>query len=43
MTGQHVEIGLEGESENEGQQDQSETFEHFLSPRGLSLLHHRFK
>jgi hypothetical protein len=37
--GQHVKIGCEGESENEGKQDQSETLEHFLSPdRGPSLL-----
>jgi hypothetical protein len=30
--GQRVKIGREGESENEGQHDQSKTFEHFLSP-----------
>jgi hypothetical protein len=32
MIGQHVKIGREGESENEGEEDHSETFEHFLSP-----------
>jgi hypothetical protein len=32
MIGQQVKIGREGKSENEGEEDHSETFEHFPSP-----------
>jgi hypothetical protein len=35
MIGQQVKIGREGKSENEGEEDHSETFEHFPSPTGV--------
>jgi hypothetical protein len=34
---QSVKIRREGERDNEGQQDQRETFEHFLLQRGPTL------
>jgi len=38
MIGQQVKIGREGEREDEGEEDHSETLEHLLSPdRGPSL------
>jgi hypothetical protein len=39
MTAQRVKIRREGVSENEGQHDQSEAFEHFVLLRGVQALY----
>ena len=42
-TDQHVKIGREGEGENAGQHDESETLEHFFLLTGSKPLDPRFK